>query len=68
MVLEGACLEDVIEPAIARVGVATHVKWQPKGPRSPSAIFSSSECICDLFLFIKSQEWIFLAQFLVSVL
>ena len=68
MVSEGTCLEGVIEPAIARVGVATYVKWQPKGQRSFSAILSSSECVCDLFGFNMSQERIFGAAFLVSVL
>ena len=43
------CLKGVIEPAIARVSVATYVKWQPKGQKSPSAIFSSSEHVSDLF-------------------
>ena len=68
MVWEGTCLEGVIEPAIARVGVATYVKWQPKGQRSFSAILSSSECVCDLFGFHMCQERIFGAAFLVSVL
>ena len=45
VVLEGTCLKGVIEPAIAHVGVATYVKWQPKGQRSPSAIFRSRECL-----------------------
>ena len=35
MVLEGICLEGVIEPAIARVGMAVYMKWQPNGQRSP---------------------------------
>ena len=68
MVLEGTCLQGVIEPAIAHVGMATYVKWQSKGQRSPSAIFSSSECVCDLFSFKTSEERILGAEFLVSVL
>ena len=70
MVVEGTCLEGVIEPTIARVGVATYVKWQPKGQRSFSAILSSSECVYvyDLFEFNTSQERILGAEFLVSVL
>ena len=66
MVLEGTCLEGIIEPAIARVGVATYVKWQPKGHPVQFSAPMSVSVIC--FDFKTSQKWIFGAEFVVSVL
>ena len=62
MVLEGTCLEGINEPDIACVGMATYVKWQPKG--HPVQFVSVSVNCFDK----TSEEWIFGAEFLVSVL
>ena len=54
MIVEGTCLEGVIEPTIACVGVATNVKWQPKGhPVQFSALVSVSVICLDLICLKK---------------